>query len=146
MEYRYFLDLAIDDELPHFTKVGCFRARLGEETFAELFEMFVSNLKELGIITKDEVRYMDATWGAKSKDYQFLGYKHNVTATETGFIEVISTHQGHKGDESFLYNKKDQYKKEMRKRGSLIEGIFGCTKNKNHLRRAKYRGITKEKF
>jgi transposase len=323
MEYRYFLDLAIDDELPHFTKVGCFRARLGEETFTELFEMFVSNLKELGIITKDEVRYMDAThqladvakvsintllanackhvvteinncekfipttkidlsvkdfllnnteqksrfvllvelahelqeksleilsktdipglkekydilcrivkerseekdgkvikknskdtgkiasvtdtdatWGAKSKDYQFLGYKHNVTATETGFIEVISTHQGHKGDESFyledakkvdgekivadnkygtaenrrkskemniqlvspcrknmkahlwddvmdeafLYNKKDQYKKEMKKRGSLIEGIFGCLKEKNHLRRAKYRGITK---
>jgi transposase len=322
LEYRYFLDLSIDDELPHFTKIGTFRTRLGKEKFAELFDSFVNNLKELGIITSKQVRFMDAThqlanattisittlvsqacenlvnqinkyekynlqdlnlstkdfllseekkkerfvllielsqklqvkaqeilsvnedielkeaynllcrivkerstindgeiqkknsndtgkiasvsdtdatWGSKSKDFQFLGYKHNVTAVENGFIEAISTHQGHKNDEeffindlekidgekvvadgiygsidnrryanmvgvqlvapcrknmkahlhdelmdeAFIYNHSEQYKKEMKKRGSLIEGRFGIMKKVHHFARAKYRGIEK---
>ncbi len=321
MEYRYFLDLSIDDELPHFTKLGTFRQRLGVAAFEELFYSFVNNLKTNNIITEDELRFMDAThqiadvssisinvllsqackkllkeineysktkcdidldkkdfqmtedekkkrfvelvelanflkenaskllqdiksdslkeayddicriikerssvkdgkilrnnsddtgklaslsdrdatWGAKSKDYTFLGYKHNVTTTESGFIEVISTHQGHISDEhmlkkdsekisgkkivadskygtlenrkyckkinkilvaptrtnmkqhlkeqimddAFLYNKTEQYKEEMKKRGSNVEGKFGHAKTKLGFRRAKYRGIEK---
>lgn len=321
MEYRYFLDLAIDDELPHFTRIGEFRERVGEKIFQELFTRFVDTLKELNIIQKEDARYMDAThqiadvsivsintliaqackrtisamerydritpsldldlkefalpdeekkmrfvelvtlarlllsdgkailertqdselnetlgtlsrilkertkeengvtkrentatvgklasftdkdatWGSKSKDYQFLGYKHNVTATEGGFIEVISTHQGHSGDEeffendakrcdgkkivadskygtlhnretsigmhkqlvapcrknmkahlsndimddAFVYNHTENYAREMKKRGSLIEGMFGVMKEMHHFARAKYRGIAK---
>lgn len=323
LEYRYFLDLAVDEKLPHWTKIGTFRQRLGKEKFLELFEGLTTNLKELGIINDKEIRFMDAThqladvttvsintllsqacqhlldeinkhqkysssveikldfkdfllseeekkerfvqlvelaqelqqkvqqmlstiksdklqeayeilqrivkerskqeegevkkensddigkiasvsdtdatWGAKSKDFQFLGYKHNLTATENGFIEVISTHQGHKSDEEFylediekidcekvvtdnkygtrenryqsklrniqlvaphrknmkahlsddlmdevfLYNHTEQYKKEMKKRGSLIEGIFGVMKKVHHFARTKYRGIEK---
>lgn len=324
LEYRYFLDLSIDDPLPHFTKIGTFRDRLGEEKFRELFDKFVQNIKELGIITSKDIRFMDAThqladvttisintllsqacqhvvneiqklkasfkpsqepifsvkdlllseeekkkrfvvlvelsnelqekakellsrqeskslqealtilqrivkerskqkkgeivrensddvgklaalsdkdatWGAKSKDFQFLGYKHNMTVVEGGFVEMISTHPGHKNDEEFfindlekidgekvvtdniygsyenryyskmigkqlvaphrknmkahlsdemmdevfLYNHTDQYKQEMKKRGSLIEGRFGIMKKAHHFAKAKYRGIKK---
>ena len=325
LEYRYFLDLAIDDPVPHFTKIGAFRSRVGEEKFKELFEEFVNILRENHIITHDETRYMDAThqladvtkqsvntllsqscknlleaiqkhtrynsctdvnldekdfklsesdrkkrfvllvefasqlqekakqliqicsdpelkeaydvscrivkerskikkedgkvtrensndkgklaslsdkdatWGSKSKDYQFLGFKHNVTATESGFIEVVSTHQGHKLDnefyvedvkkttgkkivadqlfgtldnrkkskdleillvsptrnnmkahlkeqvmeDAFQYNHTEQYKNEMKKRGSLIEGIFGVMKKKHNFGRARLRGLSK---
>ncbi len=324
LEYKYFLDLAINDPVPHYTKIGTFRKRVGEEKFKELFDKFVKVLKMNHIITDDETRYMDAThqladvskqsinslltkscktvfdliqkhehfkleneidfnvndfllseseqknrfvllvkiayelqdkanqllidfedsklkeaanilkrivkersiknqdkierknskdkgklaslsdkdatWGSKSKDYQFLGYKHNVTATESGFIEVVSTHQGHKSDEEFYfndakkssgkkiiadskygtydnrkisetdleiklvspcrknmkahlhsqimenafqYNQTKQYKNEMKKRGSLIEGIFGVMKKGHNFSRAKVRGISK---
>ena len=61
LEYRYFLDLSIDDPLPHFTKVGDFRSRVGDVKFGELFDYFVDMLKKNNIITDDEVRYMDAT-------------------------------------------------------------------------------------
>ena len=323
LEYRYFLDMSIDDQVPHATKIGTFRKRLGEEKFRELFEHLVEMLRKNQVITKEEVRYMDAThqiadvakisinalianackeaievinansrkkckvkldlevkdykltedeqklrfvelvelakelmkrlqnimeenpdfeveqayeilarilrertkkvgervikenskdtgkiasvtdkdatWGSKSKKKQFLGYKHNVTATESGFIEVISTHQGHEADEQFyrddakktdgdkivtdtkygsldnrkesrnmsielvapvrknmkahlreqimddalLYSKTEQYNKEMKKRGSLIEGIFGTMKNHHAFARAKLRGLRK---
>lgn len=324
LEYKYFLDLAIDDPVPHFTKIGTFRKRVGEEKFKELFEEFVNVLRINNIITDDETRYMDAThqladvskqsintllsksckslykliqkheeldllneinfdindfnlseieqknrfvllvkiayklqekaklilenfedsklkdayeivnrivkersikkddeikrknsddkgklasvsdkdatWGSKSKDYQFLGYKHNVTSTESGFIEVISTHQGHKSDEEFYvedakkstgkkivtdskygtkdnrkisknnlniqlvspcrknmkahldsqimedafqYNQTKQYKIDMKKRGSYVEGIFGVMKKKHNFARAKLRSMSK---
>jgi transposase len=323
LEYKYFLDLAINDPVPHFTKIGTFRKRVGEEKFKELFDEFVEVLRVNHIISDDETRYMDAThqladvakqsintlltkscknvfdliqkhenfqmqskidfnvndfklseseqknrfvllvkiayelqdkakeileniedsklreaveilgrivkersvkvgnkikrensedigklaslsdkdatWGSKSKDYQFLGYKHNVTATESGFIEVISTHQGHKLDDEFYlndakkstgkkivtdtvygtldnrkkseaiekqlvapyrknmkahfkesimenvfqYNHTEQYKKEMTKRGSLVEGIFGVMKKGHRFCKAKFRGISK---
>jgi transposase len=324
LEYKYFLDLAIDDPVPHATKIGTFRKRLGEDKFKELFDEFVNVLRINNIITDDETRYMDAThqladvskqsintllakscntlykiiqnhedldlsneikfeindfklseieqknrfvllvevayklqekaklllenfedskleeayeivnrivkersvkngekiqrknsenkgklasvsdkdatWGSKSKNYQFLGYKHNVTSTESGFIEVVSTHQGHKCDEEFYiedakkisgnkivadttygsldnrkkskkdlhidlvspcrknikahlhsqtmedafqYNQTEQYKNEMKKRGSIIEGIFGVMKKRHNFSRAKLRTKTK---
>ncbi|OVE74712.1 hypothetical protein BVX95_01405 [archaeon D22] len=322
LEYKYFLDLAIDDEVPHFTKIGTFRKRVGPK-FEELLQEFVKVLTDAHIITSDDVRYMDAshqiadvasvsintlltqackqtyelinehnnfepinlidleekdflmsdsarkkrfvslvelayelcdeakrileyeddkklkeaytilkrivkersatvddkvvrknseqrgkiaslsdkdaTWGAKSKDYQFLGYKHNVTATENGFIEVVSTHQGHVGDEAmyeddakkisgnkvvadskygtienrelsqklgiqlvsphrrnmkahlknqvmeevFQYNHTEEYREEMKKRGWIIEGIFGVMKKAHNFARAKVRGLGK---
>ena len=322
LQYKHFLDMAIDDVVPHFTKLGTFRDRVGDN-FSVLLTEFVQTLKDLHIITDDDVRYMDAThqiadvqrvsintllqlscqdvhekidvhgkfvsnhkpdlktkdfllsesqrkkrfvelveyaqelfdesnriqkiitddklagahfllakiikersgvegdkivrensedkgkiasfsdkdarWGSKSKDYQFLGYKHNVTATKSGFIEVVSTHQGHIGDEAmyvddakkstgekivadskygtldnrekseklkiqlvspcrrnmkahlhhqvmedaFQYNKTDQYKKEMKERGHVIEGIFGVMKRAHNFARAKVRGIKK---
>lgn len=324
LEYRYFLDLAIDDNLPHFTKLGTFRKRLGKEKFEEIFYTFVNNLKEIHIITELDIRLMDvthqladvsqisintllsqsceellksintikkyipnknlnleikdfhlsdkekkerfvnlielgeelkivakslleeyeslelqenyniicriikerskvendeiirennkdekgkiaslsdkdATWGSKSKSYQFLGFKHNVTSTEKGFIEAISTKQGHISDEEFLpedikridgkkivadskygtlknrelclengiqlvsplrgnvkshltyqimedafqYNKTEEYKRDMKKRSSVIEGCFGVLKRKHSFGRAKYRGLEK---
>jgi transposase len=322
LEFKYFLDMAIDDSVPHFTKIGTFRKRVGDK-FEDLLGEFVKTLKDLHIISDDEVRYMDAThqlgdvqaisvntllslsckdlhdkinvygvftpkdmpdlkskdfllsegqrkkrfvelvgfaqelcneakrilesqedkdlsesynivtriikerssvendkiirknsddkgklasvsdkdvtWGSKSRDYQFLGYKHNVTATENGFIEVVSTHQGHIGDEAmyvedakktsakkivadskygtmenreaskelgiqlvsphrknmkahlknqvmeeaFQYNHTAKYKEDMKKRGWIIEGIFGVMKKKHNFARAKVRGIKK---
>jgi len=319
LEFKYFLDMAIDDPIPNYSKLSTFRERVGESNFKNLFESFVKILKDQKLITKDDIRYMDAThqladvslvsintlllqsckntiktlekyekfrklsefekkdfllsekekkerfvklvelarelqtiitnkyfhdkelmeekailsrilkerstekdgkverqnnddvgklasltdkdatWGSKSKEFQFLGYKHNVTAVENGFIEVVSTHKGHKGDEefymedakkiscnkivtdskygtiknrkrskeiniqlvspckknmtahlsdkdmddAFIYNHSSQYKQEMKKRGSIIEGIFGVCKNMHSLARAKYRGISK---
>lgn len=321
LEYRYFLDLSVDDKLPHFTKLGTFRKRLGQEKFKKLFDEFVCFLKEQNAIRDQELRFMDAThqladvtlvsinrllaqackniskklsdhhdikisldldqsdfnlseverkdrfvelisfaqslleqaektlktvedhdlriayqvlqkivkqrekkpkgnstkknkraegkigstvdpdatWGAKSKKKTFLGYKHNATVTEGGFVEVISIHQGHKADEDFLeedikksdgnkfvgdskygtrknrktcqeagkilvaphrknmkahledelmdevfcYNKTEQYKVEMKKRGSVIEGVFGVMKEVHNFARAKYRGLKK---
>ena len=248
LEYRYFLGLSIDDPLPHFTKLGTFRDRLGKKKFDELFSAFVQVLRDNHIITDDELRLMDAThqladtsivsittllaqackhvikclekyesytsvidldkkdfllsdqekknrfvslvklandlqdkikkehnyetnddlaeslkilsrivkerstvidddirredsddtsklasvtdkdatWGSKSKDYQFLGYKHNVTSTESGFIEVISTHQGHETDDSFYL----EDAKESTGEKIVTDGMYGTLDNR----------------
>ena len=68
----------------------------------------------------------DATWGSKSKDYQFLGYKHNVTSTESGFIEVISTHQGHETDDSFYL----EDAKESTGEKIVTDGMYGTLDNR----------------
>lgn len=44
----------------------------------------------------------DATWGTKSKNKHFLGYKTNVIITKGDFVEHFSVHQGYENDENFF--------------------------------------------
>lgn len=76
----------------------------------------------------------DATWGTKSKEKHFLGYKTNVIGIENDFIEAYSVHQGHENDENFF--EKDIEKTEGDNLST--DTIYGTAKNR---RIAKKKGI-----
>ena len=68
----------------------------------------------------------DATWGAKSKDKLFLGYKTNIISTQKNFVEVFSVHKGYKNDLEF-------FEKDIKKtQGDNIstDTIYGTLKNR----------------
>jgi transposase len=59
--YKYFLGLAIDEEVPDDTTISYFRAqRLGEAKFQEVFEQIVQQCKEKGLI-KGKRQIIDST-------------------------------------------------------------------------------------
>jgi transposase len=59
--YKYFLGLAIDEEVPDDTTISYFRAqRLGEAKFREVFEKIVQQCKEKGLI-KGKRQIIDST-------------------------------------------------------------------------------------
>ena len=60
MEYRYFCDLAIDDELFDDCKLSRFRDELGIERFKRIFEEVVDRIKNAGFISEQDVQYMDS--------------------------------------------------------------------------------------
>ena len=50
--YKYFLGLAIDEEVPDDTTISVFRAhRLGEEKFREVFQQIVKQCIDKGLVT-----------------------------------------------------------------------------------------------
>ena len=60
LEYRYFCDLSIDDELFDDCKLSRFRKELGEKRFKEIFDVLVNKIKEKGLISNKDVQYMDS--------------------------------------------------------------------------------------
>jgi transposase len=61
LAYKYFLGLAIDEEVPDDTTISYFRAqRLGEAKFREVFEKIVQQCKEKGLI-KGKRQIIDST-------------------------------------------------------------------------------------
>ena len=51
LAYKYFLGLAVDDEVPDDTTLSYFRAqRLGEEKFREVFENVVQQYMDKGLV------------------------------------------------------------------------------------------------
>lgn len=60
MEYRYFCNLAIDDDLFDDCKLSRFRKELGAERFRQIFDLLVQKIKEAGFISEDDVQYMDS--------------------------------------------------------------------------------------
>lgn len=60
MEYRYFLDLAIDDEIFDDCKLSRFRTELGADRFKYIFNKVVEKIKEADLISEDDVQYMDS--------------------------------------------------------------------------------------
>ncbi len=60
LEYRYFCNLAIDDELFDDCKLSRFRQELGEKRFKAIFDTIINNIKEAGFISKDDVQYLDS--------------------------------------------------------------------------------------
>lgn len=58
--FRAFLERSLDDEIPHWTLLGKFRERLGEEKFAELFNRVVVLAKEQGLLD-EKLRMIDST-------------------------------------------------------------------------------------
>ena len=58
--FRAFLGLSLDDEIPHWTLLGKFRERLGEEKFEEIFNKVVVLAKEIGLLD-EKLRILDST-------------------------------------------------------------------------------------
>lgn len=60
MEYRYFCNLAVDDELFDDCKLSRFRSQLGAERFKQIFDLLVQRIKEACLISEDDAQYMDS--------------------------------------------------------------------------------------
>lgn len=58
--FRAFLERSLTDEIPHWTLLGKFRERLGEERFATLFNRVVVLAKEAGLLD-ETLRIIDST-------------------------------------------------------------------------------------
>lgn len=58
--FRAFLEQSLDDDMPHWTLLGKFRERLGEERFADLFNRVVVMAKEAGLLD-EKLRIIDST-------------------------------------------------------------------------------------
>ncbi len=60
LEYRYFCNLAIDDELFDDCKLSRFRKELGAARFKKIFDRLVLKIKQRGLISRDDAQYMDS--------------------------------------------------------------------------------------
>lgn len=60
LEYRYFCNLAIDDELFDDCKLSRFRNELGAERFKQIFDTIVKRIKNAGLINDNDVQYLDS--------------------------------------------------------------------------------------
>jgi len=58
--FRYFVQIKIEDPLPDDTSLVVFRKRLGEERFERIFDKFVKQCKEKGLL-KEKLKIVDAT-------------------------------------------------------------------------------------
>ena len=59
-EYRYFCNLAIDDELFDDCKLSRFRKEIGADKFKQIFDLLVQKIKDAGYIRENDVQYMDS--------------------------------------------------------------------------------------
>lgn len=57
---RWFCGFSLDDELPHFTRLGDFKKRLGKGRFEDIFNRLVKACRNANIIS-DELRIIDTT-------------------------------------------------------------------------------------
>jgi len=58
--FRAFLERSLDDDIPHWTLLGKFRERLGEERFTALFNRVVVMAKEQGLLD-EKLRIIDSS-------------------------------------------------------------------------------------
>ena len=58
--YRYFVGLGLEEEVPDYSTLSVFRKRVGEEGFKKLFNRFVEELKNQGLISH-RLKIVDAT-------------------------------------------------------------------------------------
>jgi transposase len=60
MAFRWFLDLGLQEDLPHPTCATYFRKRIGDERFTQVFQELVTVAREKGLV-RDRLRLKDAT-------------------------------------------------------------------------------------
>jgi IS5 family transposase len=61
LAYKYFLGLAVDEDVPDDTTISCFRVqRLGEEKFRQVFEQIVKQCMDKGLV-KGRRQIIDST-------------------------------------------------------------------------------------
>ena len=58
--YRYFVGLALEDDVPDYSSLSVFRKRIGEEGFRRVFNRFVEELQEQELISH-RLKIVDAT-------------------------------------------------------------------------------------
>lgn len=60
LEYRYFCDLSIDDELFNDCKLSRFRKELGADNFRRIFNLIIDKIKNENLVSEKDVQYMDS--------------------------------------------------------------------------------------
>lgn len=60
LEYRYFCNLAVDDDLFDDCKLSRFRTELGAVRFKKIFDKLVLKIKQRGLISRNDTQYMDS--------------------------------------------------------------------------------------
>jgi len=60
LEYRYFCDLAIDDDVFDDCKLSRFRKELGVKRYKEIFDQILEKIYAAGLLSKNETQYMDS--------------------------------------------------------------------------------------
>lgn len=83
--FRYFAGLSMDDDIPHFTLLGKFKERLGEERFEEIFNRIVALAGEAGLLDK-RLRLIDCT-AVKAKVDLYRCKKDKQDDDDHGFID-----------------------------------------------------------
>lgn len=58
--FRAFLERSLNDDIPHWTLLGKFRERLGEQRFTDLFNRIVVMAKEAGLLD-EKLRIIDSS-------------------------------------------------------------------------------------
>lgn len=75
--FRAFLERSLDDDIPHWTLLGKFRERLGEERFSDLFNQVVVLAKEQGLLD-EKLRIIDSSAVVARVDVaRHLGVMHD---------------------------------------------------------------------
>jgi len=138
-------------ETPNHNTFHYFRERLGEETFSEILMNLIA--QALCLIKKENLRLSidsshieaqksdpNATWGHKSKDFSFFGYKVHleVTDTELPIPLSIKVSPGNEWDGKFLKELTEESKKNLREVNKKIDAIiadagYDSTENASYL-------------
>lgn len=58
--FRHFVGLSLDDETPHWTLLGKFKERLGEDKFTQIFNQIVQLAQQAGLLN-NRLRIIDCT-------------------------------------------------------------------------------------
>lgn len=109
--FRAFLGLSLDDEIPHWTLLGKFRERLGEQKFEELFNQVVVLAKDIGLLD-EKLRILDSTAvTAKVNVNRHVGPKGDENDTASDRIQKRSPDKdasiGHKSVHKKWYGYKE---------------------------------------
>jgi transposase len=138
-------------ETPNHNTFHYFRERLGEETFSEIVINLIA--QALCLIKKENLHLSidsshieakksdpNATWGYKSKDFCFFGYKIHleVTDTELPIPLAIKISPGNQWDGKFLKELTEESKKSLQKIDKKIDAIiadagYDSTENASYL-------------
>jgi transposase len=125
--YKYFLGLAVDEEVPDDTTISYFRAqRLGEEKFREVFEQIVRQCKDKGLV-KGKRQIVDSThviadMAVNSLSGLILMCRRNVLKTIDKQDPELA---GKLGLKELKFTKQDKYKS---KEEGLEKEIKAATK------------------
>lgn len=125
-------------DTPNHNTFHYFRQRLGEETFSEIVMNLIA--QALCLIKKENLRLSidsshieakksdpDATWGRKSKDFSFFGYKVHleVTDTELPIPLAIKISPANQWDGKFLKELTEESKKTLHEVDKKIDALIG---------------------
>jgi len=132
LAYKYFLGLAVDEEVPDFTTVSYFRAvRLGEEKFRGVFENIVEQCIDKGVV-KGKRQIIDSTHiiadiAVTSLTGLVKLCRQNVikeverqrpgTATKLGWVDVVCS------KEDRFARKEEHLEKEVEAAKTLLDDI-----------------------
>ncbi|MGB9845782.1 MAG: transposase [Methanothermobacter tenebrarum] len=138
-------------DTPNHNTFHYFRQRLGEETFSEIVTNLIA--QALCLIKKEnlqlsidsshiEAKKSDphASWGRKSKDFSFFGYKVHleVTDTELPIPLAMKVSPGNEWDGKFLKELTEESKKTLKDVEKRIDALiadagYDSTENANYL-------------
>lgn len=106
--FRHFCGLSLNDETPHFTLLGKFKERLGEDRFNQIFNQIVLLAKQAGLLS-DKLRIIDCSAVEAKVDIARLR-QTKQSNNDNGYIDRNSPDQeasfGHKSKNKSWYGYK----------------------------------------